>query len=192
MAGKVSKLGFNDLVRKVRTKFQIPNIWFVTLNVKDAALLLWRETKKDPEFLGIWLALSSGIFGVLPKDVVHYLPYPELAAKTPVRPSTAEVELSEDEDDAIAEDIRESKAHDAERWAAAKKSHADKGKAVAVEKPKKKHVSRPKEKLLGASINTKRAKLNRDTQKDSKTRPRESVTPTPPLKPKAPIKEWSS
>ncbi|KAL3694348.1 hypothetical protein R1sor_007999 [Riccia sorocarpa] len=146
--------------------------------------LLERESIKQ--------ALSSGIFDVLPKDVVHYLPSPELAAKTSVRPIAAELELSDDEDDAIAEDIPQTKVHEAEPWASAKKSHVDKGKAVAVEEPKKKPVSRPKGKLLGTSINAEKARFNRDTQKDSKKRPRESVTPTPPPKPKSPIENWSS
>ncbi|KAL3688604.1 hypothetical protein R1sor_014913, partial [Riccia sorocarpa] len=132
--------------------------------------------RKLLEWESIKQALSFGIFGVLPKDAIHYLLYPELAAKTPVRATNAEFDLSEDEDDVIAEDIRQMKAHDVERWAAAKKSHTDKGKAVVVEEPKKKHVSRPKEKLLGANINAGMARLNRDTQKDSKKSPWEAVT----------------
>ncbi|KAL3700778.1 hypothetical protein R1sor_018800 [Riccia sorocarpa] len=131
-------------------------------------VLVKQPKRKLLEQESIKQALSSVIFGVLPKEAVHYLPYPELAAKTPVRPSAAELELSEDEDDSIAEDIRETKAHEVECWAAAKKSHGDNGKGVAPEESKKKPVSRPKEKLLGTSIDAERARLNRIHKKNQR------------------------
>ncbi|KAL3683965.1 hypothetical protein R1sor_001987 [Riccia sorocarpa] len=158
MAAKTTKLGFDNLIIKVKIKVLVSNVWFVMLNLKDFELLLWKETKKDPASLGILLttisvcivkvirsqptyklleceaikgALNVGVFGVLPKADVYYLPHPEVATKVSAPATTVfESELDED-DDGIAEDIHQSKQHEAEHWAAAKKSMAkDKGKAI--------------------------------------------------------------
>ncbi|KAL3681054.1 hypothetical protein R1sor_024010 [Riccia sorocarpa] len=259
MAAKTTRLGFEDLIAKVKTKSVITNIGFVTLNLKDAALLLWRETKTDPASLGILLTtissnpsklevlamkpeggfirydlnlkycdrqlsklalgisicidkvirsqpsyklleresikgvLNAGVFGVLPKAAAHYLPQPEVAPKVPA-PAVAVVETDED-DDEIDEDICQTKQHEAERWAAAKKpTPKDKGKVVVLTQPKKKPAvssQAPREKLLGSSINAEKARQNREsllqTQNcgsnvDDKKRKHESITPTPPPK----------
>ncbi|KAL3700187.1 hypothetical protein R1sor_018209 [Riccia sorocarpa] len=59
MAVKTTRLGFEDLIADTKTKNTIPNVWFVTLNLKDAALLLWREMKTDHASLGILLTKIS-------------------------------------------------------------------------------------------------------------------------------------
>ncbi|KAL3697516.1 hypothetical protein R1sor_011592 [Riccia sorocarpa] len=194
MVAKTTRLGFQDLIAKTKTKTVITQIWFLTLSVKDAALLLWRETKTDPAPLGILLAtisntptklevlamkpegcffrydlhpkycdrqasktalggslmsaknssqpnykllereavkgaLNAVVFGVLPKAAVHYLPHPEIATKADA-PAAAFVETDDDEEE-IEEDIRQSKEHEAGRWAVAKiPPPKDKGKVV--------------------------------------------------------------
>ncbi|KAL3683134.1 hypothetical protein R1sor_001156 [Riccia sorocarpa] len=92
------------------------------------------------------------------------------------------------------EDIRQTKQHEAERWAAAKKPAKDKGKVVVISQPKKEPVTAsqaPREKLLGSSINAEKARLSHETQSQAQNRESkndynkhkcDSVTPTPPLK----------
>ncbi|KAL3682148.1 hypothetical protein R1sor_000170 [Riccia sorocarpa] len=241
MAAKTTRLGFHDLIAKTKTKTIITQVWFVTLSVKDAALLLWRETKTDPAPLGILLstisntptklevlamkpeggfirydlhpkycdrqasktalggflmsaknsqisvfidkvirsqpnykllereavkgALNAGVFSVLPKAVVHYLPRPDIATKA-TAPAAAFVETDDDEDE-NEKDIHQSKQHEVDRWAAAKiPPPKDKGKAVQLTQPKRKPAvpsQAPREKLLGSSINTEKARLDRES-----------------------------
>ncbi|KAL3683630.1 hypothetical protein R1sor_001652 [Riccia sorocarpa] len=59
MASKTTRLGFQELIAKTKTKTVITNVWFVTLSIKDATLLLWRETKADLAPLGILLSTIS-------------------------------------------------------------------------------------------------------------------------------------
>ncbi|KAL3687348.1 hypothetical protein R1sor_013657 [Riccia sorocarpa] len=47
MVKKDSRLYFEDLADRIRTKFSIPGVWFIMLNVKDATLVLWKYTDKD-------------------------------------------------------------------------------------------------------------------------------------------------
>ncbi|KAL3693943.1 hypothetical protein R1sor_007594 [Riccia sorocarpa] len=223
MAAKTTRLGFDDLIAKVRTKSISKNVWFVILNLKDAVLLLWRETEADLVSLGILLttissnltklereaikgALNAGVFGVFPKAAVHYLSHPKVATKVPA-PAAAVVCFESDEDDEeVAEDIRQSKQHEADRWAGAKKPAAkDKGKSIVLSQQKKKLVvpsQTPREKLLRASINVEKARQNRESfsevlkrgsKVEDKKRKRDSFMPTPPPKVMTPpAKEESS
>ncbi|KAL3697385.1 hypothetical protein R1sor_011461 [Riccia sorocarpa] len=126
------------------------------------------------------------------QTAMHYLSHPEVTTKTLALPAVVVESESEDEEDAgIAEDIRQSKQHEAQRWAAAKKPAKDKGKAIVLSQQKKKPVvasQAPREKLLGSSINAEKARLSRETQSqvqndeskvDDKKRKRDSVMPTP-------------
>ncbi|KAL3685087.1 hypothetical protein R1sor_003109 [Riccia sorocarpa] len=221
---KKTRLYFDDLVTRLKTKFQILRVWFISLNVADATLIIWKHSDPHPVKCGILLkcisntskipevlamkdggtfvrlmlepknmdrntskialggdlmsakdsqisvvinnllrkqsgykllerecvkrALSSGVFGVLQKDVATYLPHPEVASSAvPHRPFASVVETDSDEERGIARDIKASQRHEAERMAEAKaaksaksaKSVVDKkGKAVVQEAPKKK------------------------------------------------------
>ncbi|KAL3684808.1 hypothetical protein R1sor_002830 [Riccia sorocarpa] len=271
MAQEDTRLYFEDFSNRIRTKFSIPGVWFITLNVKDATLVLWKDTNKDSVSCGILLksvsntskilevlamkdgggfvrftlepklmdrkmfktalgaslmsaeknqismvindvlrqqpsyklleresfkrAISSRVFGVLPKAVAYYLPHPEAASKDATHQAPAtRVESDSKEDREIARDIKASPRHEAEKMVAAKvakaaKSSKDKGKSVVVEAPRKKPsvpTQASKEKLLDSSIAAENARLSRDSKTDSGKRKWESqIIPLPP--PKAPV-----
>ncbi|KAL3687024.1 hypothetical protein R1sor_013333 [Riccia sorocarpa] len=52
-------LTFDSLVKKIRTKLSISSAWFVTQNVADAALYLWRFNGDEPIPLGVILKTVS-------------------------------------------------------------------------------------------------------------------------------------
>ncbi|KAL3686308.1 hypothetical protein R1sor_008882 [Riccia sorocarpa] len=90
--------------------------------------------KKHPSYKllereSIKRALNSGVFGILQKDAAYYLPHPEVASTcaTCQAPATR-VEADSEEEREIAQDVKASQRHEAERMAAAKaaKSSEDK------------------------------------------------------------------
>ncbi|KAL3681496.1 hypothetical protein R1sor_024452 [Riccia sorocarpa] len=277
---KQTRLYFDDIAARLKTKFQISRVWFISLNVADATLIIWKHADPDPVKCGILLkcisntskilevlamkdrgtfvrltletknmdrntskialggdlmsakdsqismvinnllrkqsgykllerecvkrALSSGVFGVLQKDVASYLPHPEAASSTvPRKTSAAVVEEDSDEEREIARDIKASQRHKAERMVEAKAAKAaksaksvvdKKGKAVVQEAPKKKRTDStqvPREKLLGSSMVAERARLSRESNTETGKRKRDSqVTPPPP--PRNPVTEETS
>ncbi|KAL3691467.1 hypothetical protein R1sor_005118 [Riccia sorocarpa] len=52
-------LTFDSLVKKIKTKLSISSAWFVTQNVADAALCLWRFNRDEPVPLGVILKTVS-------------------------------------------------------------------------------------------------------------------------------------
>ncbi|KAL3678347.1 hypothetical protein R1sor_021303 [Riccia sorocarpa] len=253
-------LTFDSLVKKIRTKLSISSAWFVTQNVADAALYLWRFNGDEPIPLGVILktvsntnntiellarkkeggfvryelqvkymdrkqsklALGAGLlsadnnqiyrllekamhstenyklleretikevlraafFGVMAQPPSHYLPHTELVQKARGSQGVHVAEEDDVDEEEIQEDIRQSKKHEKERMAAAKKAHKDKGKAVDTSQPKKRLQSlsqEPKEKLLSSSIAAERS--FRESQNDGGKRKREREAmnvPAPP------------
>ncbi|KAL3681732.1 hypothetical protein R1sor_024688 [Riccia sorocarpa] len=47
MATKHTRLYFDDLAARLKTKFSISRVWFVTLNVTDASLVIWKHAEPD-------------------------------------------------------------------------------------------------------------------------------------------------
>ncbi|KAL3690130.1 hypothetical protein R1sor_016439 [Riccia sorocarpa] len=210
MATTTTILTFDSLVKKIRTKQSVSAAWFVTLDLADATLLLWRFNGDEPIPLGVYRlydkvmqsnqnykilereaikeALNAGFFGVMAKEPSHYLPHPECVKKS--RGSAfVQADTGRDEDDIgdeeLAEDIRKMQRHEKERCDAAKKSHKDKGKAVDTSQPRKKSQSTPKEKLLGLSMVAEKTRLSRESDNDVQRRKREREAmnvPTPPPK----------
>ncbi|KAL3698326.1 hypothetical protein R1sor_012402 [Riccia sorocarpa] len=65
MAKEDGWLYFEDLVNKICTKFPVQGVWFVTLNIEDASLVLWKHEEKDPVSLGILLKTITNTSKVL-------------------------------------------------------------------------------------------------------------------------------
>ncbi|KAL3676413.1 hypothetical protein R1sor_026361 [Riccia sorocarpa] len=65
MAKGEARLYYEDLVNKIRTKFPVQGVWFITLNVKDAALVIWKHEEPDPVSLGILLKTITNTSKVL-------------------------------------------------------------------------------------------------------------------------------
>ncbi|KAL3701973.1 hypothetical protein R1sor_019995 [Riccia sorocarpa] len=65
MAKGEDRLYYEDLVGKIRTKFPVHGVWYVTLNVKDAALVIWKHEDPDPVSLGILLKTITNTTKVL-------------------------------------------------------------------------------------------------------------------------------
>ncbi|KAL3679737.1 hypothetical protein R1sor_022693 [Riccia sorocarpa] len=61
MEKKDPRLYFEDLANKIRTKYPVAGVWFVTLHVKDAALILWKHEVKDPVSQGVLLKTINNI-----------------------------------------------------------------------------------------------------------------------------------
>ncbi|KAL3697930.1 hypothetical protein R1sor_012006 [Riccia sorocarpa] len=59
MARTTTVLTFDSLVKKVKTKHSVTAVWFVTQNLSDAALLLWRYNGDEPIPLGVVLKTIS-------------------------------------------------------------------------------------------------------------------------------------
>ncbi|KAL3696722.1 hypothetical protein R1sor_010798 [Riccia sorocarpa] len=118
------------------------------------------------------------------KSSSHYLPHTELVQKSRGSQGGNGAEEDDVDEEEIQEDIRQSKKHEKDRMAAAKKAHKDKGKSVDTSQPKKKTQSSsqvPKEKLLSSSIATERS--FRESQNDGGNRKREHEAmnvPAPP------------
>ncbi|KAL3701442.1 hypothetical protein R1sor_019464 [Riccia sorocarpa] len=238
MAMKQTRLYFEDLAARLKVKFSISRVWFISLNVADGTLIIWKHADPDPVQCSILLkcisntskilevlammegedvhfccdqrpphetnwsqllerecikrALSSGVFGVLQKDVASYLPHPEASSTSaPSKAAAATVETDSEEEREIARDVKASQRHEAERMVEAKaaksaKSGKDKGKTVVKEAPKKNlsvPSQAPREKLLGSSIAVEHARVSRESKTDTGKRKRESqVTPPPPLR----------
>ncbi|KAL3683397.1 hypothetical protein R1sor_001419 [Riccia sorocarpa] len=164
-----------------------------------------QSTYKLLEREAIKCALNAGVFGVLPKAAVHYLPHPEVATKVPALAANVFECESDEDDDGIAEDIRQSKQHEAERSAMSKKpTTKDKGKAIVLMQLKKKPVNpsqAPREELLGSSNNAEKARQSRDSlsqaqnrgsKVEDKKRKRDSVTLTPHPKVISPLPKVES
>ncbi|KAL3688959.1 hypothetical protein R1sor_015268 [Riccia sorocarpa] len=175
---KTSRLYFDDLALRLKTKFAISRVWNQT-----GYKLLERECIKR--------ALSSGIFGVLQKEAAYYLPHPDAAASTVAarKVAAATVETDSEEEREVQHNIKASQRHETARMAEAKaaksgRSGMDKGKNVVPEAPKKKPSvpsQAPREKLLGSSIAAQSAWVSRESKTDSGKCKRESqVTPPPP------------
>ncbi|KAL3680646.1 hypothetical protein R1sor_023602 [Riccia sorocarpa] len=48
MATKETRLYFEDIASRLKTKFSISRVWFVSLNVADASLVIWKYADPDP------------------------------------------------------------------------------------------------------------------------------------------------
>ncbi|KAL3677650.1 hypothetical protein R1sor_020606 [Riccia sorocarpa] len=133
--------------------------------------LLERKTIKE--------ALNARFFALMSKDPSHYLPHTESVKKSRGR-AVVQDDIRGEEDDIdeeeVAEDIRQSKRHEKERWDAARKAHKGKGKAIDTSQARKKSQSTPqatKEKLLGSSIAAEKTRLSRQSENDGGRRKRE-------------------
>ncbi|KAL3689391.1 hypothetical protein R1sor_015700 [Riccia sorocarpa] len=65
MATKHTRLYFDDLTARLKTKFSISHVWFVTLNVTDASLVIWKHAELDPVKCGNLLQCISNTKSVL-------------------------------------------------------------------------------------------------------------------------------
>ncbi|KAL3688456.1 hypothetical protein R1sor_014765 [Riccia sorocarpa] len=65
MAKGEARLYYEDLVNKICTKFPVQGAWFITLNVKDAALVIWKHEEPDPVSLCILLKTITNMSKVL-------------------------------------------------------------------------------------------------------------------------------
>ncbi|KAL3699478.1 hypothetical protein R1sor_017500 [Riccia sorocarpa] len=93
-------------------------------NLMEIYILIDKVIKSQPNYKllereAIKGALKAWVFGVIPKDVVHYLLHPEVATKTPALAAAVVEEESQDEKVDIAEDMRKFKKHEVEHWATA-------------------------------------------------------------------------
>ncbi|KAL3693265.1 hypothetical protein R1sor_006916 [Riccia sorocarpa] len=142
------------------------------------------ENSKLLEGKTIKEALRAGFFGVMAEPPSHYLPHTELVQKARGSQGGRVVEEDDVDEEEIREDIRQSKKHEKECMAAAKKAYKDKGKVVDTSQPKKRSQSlsqEPKEKLLSSSIAAERS--FRESQNDGGKRKREREAmnvPAPP------------
>ncbi|KAL3685045.1 hypothetical protein R1sor_003067 [Riccia sorocarpa] len=65
---KQTRLYFDDIAARLKTKFQISRVWFISLNVADATLIIWKHSDPDPMKCGIllkWISNTSKILEVL-------------------------------------------------------------------------------------------------------------------------------
>ncbi|KAL3681167.1 hypothetical protein R1sor_024123 [Riccia sorocarpa] len=65
MATKQTRLYFDNLAARLKTKFSISRVWFVSLNVADASLVLWKHAEPDPVKCGNLLQSISNTKTVL-------------------------------------------------------------------------------------------------------------------------------
>ncbi|KAL3676293.1 hypothetical protein R1sor_026241 [Riccia sorocarpa] len=65
MAMKHTRLYFDDLAARLKTKFSISRVWFVTLNVTDASLVIWKHAEPDPVKCGNLFQCISNTKSVL-------------------------------------------------------------------------------------------------------------------------------
>ncbi|KAL3685589.1 hypothetical protein R1sor_003611 [Riccia sorocarpa] len=62
---KQTRLYFDDLAARLKTKFQISRVWFISLNVADATLIIWKHSDPDPVKCGILLKCISNTSKIL-------------------------------------------------------------------------------------------------------------------------------
>ncbi|KAL3685255.1 hypothetical protein R1sor_003277 [Riccia sorocarpa] len=127
-------------VRKVYTGTKIHGLELSKIALGDLygdqRCLKKQQTYKLLERESIKSALSSGLFAVLLKAAAFYLPHPEVDAKDATHQAlAARVETYSKEEREVAQDIKASQRHEAERMVAAKaaKFSKDKGKSVVVD-----------------------------------------------------------
>ncbi|KAL3695313.1 hypothetical protein R1sor_009389 [Riccia sorocarpa] len=65
MATKTSRLYFDDLALRLKTKFHIARVWFVSLNVADVTFVIWKHADPDPVKCGILLKCISNTSKIL-------------------------------------------------------------------------------------------------------------------------------
>ncbi|KAL3690292.1 hypothetical protein R1sor_016601 [Riccia sorocarpa] len=65
MTTKTSRLYFDDLALRLKTKFHIARVWFVSLNVADATFVIWKHADPDPVKCGILLKCISNTSKIL-------------------------------------------------------------------------------------------------------------------------------
>ncbi|KAL3694812.1 hypothetical protein R1sor_008463 [Riccia sorocarpa] len=65
MATKETRLYFEDIASRLKTKFSISRVWFVSLNVADASLVIWKHADPDPVKCGNMLKCISNTKSVL-------------------------------------------------------------------------------------------------------------------------------
>ncbi|KAL3692273.1 hypothetical protein R1sor_005924 [Riccia sorocarpa] len=56
---KTSRLYFNDLALRLKTKFAISRVWFISLNMANATLVIWKHVDPDPVKCDILLKCIS-------------------------------------------------------------------------------------------------------------------------------------
>ncbi|KAL3699930.1 hypothetical protein R1sor_017952 [Riccia sorocarpa] len=62
---KQTQLYFEDLAARLKTKFQISCVCFISLNVVDATLIIWKHSDPDPVQCGILLKCISNTSKIL-------------------------------------------------------------------------------------------------------------------------------
>ncbi|KAL3680190.1 hypothetical protein R1sor_023146 [Riccia sorocarpa] len=62
---KQTRLYFDDLAARLKTKFQISRVWFISLNVADATLIIWKHSDPNPVKCGILLKCISNTSKIL-------------------------------------------------------------------------------------------------------------------------------
>ncbi|KAL3675155.1 hypothetical protein R1sor_025103 [Riccia sorocarpa] len=65
MATKQTRLYFEDLTGRLKTKFSISRVWFISLNVADASLVIWKHADPNPIKCGILLKCISNTKSIL-------------------------------------------------------------------------------------------------------------------------------
>ncbi|KAL3681552.1 hypothetical protein R1sor_024508 [Riccia sorocarpa] len=65
MTTKTSRLYFDDLALRLKTKFHIARVWFVSLNVADTTFVIWKHADPDPVKCGILLKCISNTSKIL-------------------------------------------------------------------------------------------------------------------------------
>ncbi|KAL3694072.1 hypothetical protein R1sor_007723 [Riccia sorocarpa] len=65
MAMKQTRLYFEDLTARLKTKFSLSRVWFISLNVADATLIIWKHADPDPVQCGILLKCISNTSKIL-------------------------------------------------------------------------------------------------------------------------------
>ncbi|KAL3690296.1 hypothetical protein R1sor_016605 [Riccia sorocarpa] len=198
MATKQTRLYFDDLAARLKTKFSISRVWmggtFVRLTLEPKNMD--RKTSKTALGGDLLSARDSQ------REAASYLPHPELASTAAPRKAVAATNDTDSEEEReIVRDVKASQRHEAERMAEAKaarsgRSAKDKGKVV-VQVTQKKEPSvpskAPREKLLGSSFAAAAAETGRNSREsktDNLKRKRESLV-TPPPPPKVPVTETS-
>ncbi|KAL3684462.1 hypothetical protein R1sor_002484 [Riccia sorocarpa] len=198
MATKQTRLYFDDLAARLKTKFSISRVWFVSLNVADASLVIWKHAEPDPVKCGNLLWCISNT-----KTVLEVLAMKDggTFVRLTLEPKNMDRQTSKT---ALGGDLlsaKDSQRHEAARMAEAKsaksgRSAKGKGKVVVQETQKKKPSvpsQAPREKLLGSSFAAAAAETGRNSREsktDSLKRKRESLV-TPPPPPKVPVTETS-
>ncbi|KAL3690377.1 hypothetical protein R1sor_016686 [Riccia sorocarpa] len=65
MATKQTRLYFEDLAARIKTKFSISRVWFISLSVADASLVIWKHADQDPVKCGVLLKCISNTKSIL-------------------------------------------------------------------------------------------------------------------------------